>query len=59
MIGLPAGDYIVAVGNFGTTDESGVVVVGFTTAAATTSPPAAAARSVFAPKPGSSLAGLR
>ncbi|MGD8894727.1 MAG: hypothetical protein PVJ73_01710 [Acidobacteriota bacterium] len=59
VIGAPAGDYIVAVGNLGATDESGVVVVGFTTTAATTSPSVGAARSITASSSGSSFAGLR
>jgi hypothetical protein len=38
-----AGDYVVAVVNFGTTAESGVIVIGLTTTAPTTSAPAVGA----------------
>jgi len=54
-----AGDYVVAVANQGTTDESGVVVVGLTTGAATTPPSVGGTRSITASSLGSRLTGLR
>jgi hypothetical protein len=54
-----AGDYVVAVANFGTTEESGIVVVGLTTVTATSLPSVATSRSVTAPSLGKDLTGMR
>jgi len=51
-----AGDYVVAVANFGETAESGVVVVGLTTTTATSSPAVSATRSTTASSVGVGLA---